>query len=259
MNWYLKVWRQYADFSGRARRTEYWMFCLFNMLIMLLLYILFIIGISLESYALEMAIIFLYCIYALATIIPNLAVSVRRLHDVGKGGGWIFISLIPFIGGIWLLILMCTDSQQGVNKWGENPKTDSGDNYYRPIYNDNDNQTRPDLYSGTYEQKSTAYSKPTRQISTKITVGRNHSCDIIVDERYEDVSRNHITISKDGANIVLEDNSSFGTYINGQRVHHSQSVIRTGDEIKLGREYRLSWNEINKFFSDNSRNTERKY
>jgi len=65
---------------------------------------------------------YIYLIYALVVFIPGLAVSVRRLHDVGKSGWMYFIILIPIIGAIWLLVLDFTDSQEGSNKWGENPK-----------------------------------------------------------------------------------------------------------------------------------------
>ncbi len=113
MNWYLKVFRQYADFSGRARRTEYWMFALFNIIIGS---ILLAIDLGLGTYGA------LYSIYGLVVLIPGLAVAVRRLHDVGKSGWFLLVGLIPIIGAIWLLILMVTDSQIGSNKWGENPK-----------------------------------------------------------------------------------------------------------------------------------------
>ena len=63
-----------------------------------------------------------YILYTLAIIIPSLAVAVRRLHDTGKSGWWIFISLIPLIGGIWLLVLLVTDSQPGENQYGPSPK-----------------------------------------------------------------------------------------------------------------------------------------
>ena len=112
MEWYLKVLKQYADFSGRARRKEYWMFYLFN--------IIFTIVASIIDGVLGMPIF--YLVYALAMLIPGLAVSVRRLHDVGKSGWMFLVVLIPLIGGIWLLVLMVTDSQAGANKWGENPK-----------------------------------------------------------------------------------------------------------------------------------------
>jgi uncharacterized membrane protein YhaH (DUF805 family) len=119
MNWYLKVLKQYADFSGRARRKEYWMFFLFNMIFAFLAAIIDnVIGTASPEFGYGV----FYGIYALGMIIPGLAVGVRRLHDVGKSGWMLLISLIPLIGGIWLLVLMVTDSQQGTNKWGENPK-----------------------------------------------------------------------------------------------------------------------------------------
>ena len=107
MEWYLKVLKQYGDFSGRARRKEYWMFVLFNIIFT---------GIA------TLISPKLYAIYALAVLIPHLAVSVRRLHDVGKSGWMCFIALIPLIGAIWLLVLMLTDSNPGENEYGANPK-----------------------------------------------------------------------------------------------------------------------------------------
>ncbi len=119
MNWYLKVLKQYADFSGRARRKEYWMFVLFNMIFAIVAIILDnVLGIAMK----EIGYGPLYGLYVLAVLIPGLAVGVRRLHDIGKSGWMFLISLIPLIGGIWLLVLFCTDSQQGSNKWGQNPK-----------------------------------------------------------------------------------------------------------------------------------------
>ena len=119
MNWFLKCINQYSDFSGRARRTEYWMFMLFNMIFA-------IIAMALDN-ALGLAdptigYGVLYGIYALVMLIPGLAVCVRRLHDVGKSGWFILISLIPIVGGIWLLVLACTDGHAEKNKWGKNPK-----------------------------------------------------------------------------------------------------------------------------------------
>jgi len=117
MKWFLKVLGQYADFSGRARRTEYWMFALFAI-------ILYILAIILDN-ALGIAFAEIYGpIYFLTIVflfIPSLAVLVRRLHDVGKSGFWFFIAFIPF-GAIWLFILTITDSQPFENKWGPNPK-----------------------------------------------------------------------------------------------------------------------------------------
>ncbi len=119
MNWYLKVLKQYADFSGRARRKEYWMFVLFNMIFAIVAMILDnVLGIAMEGIGYGP----LYGLYVLAMLIPGLAVAVRRLHDVGKSGWMILIVLIPLIGAIWLLVLMVTDSNPGENQYGQNPK-----------------------------------------------------------------------------------------------------------------------------------------
>ena len=112
MEWYLKVVRDnYANFNGRASRQEYWMFFLFNIIFA------FVAGIVDVYFGLG----FLYPLYALAVLIPGLAVGIRRLHDVNKSGWWLLISLIPIIGAIWLLILLCTDSNQGENDYGPLP------------------------------------------------------------------------------------------------------------------------------------------
>ena len=120
MNWYLKVVKEhYADFSGRARRKEFWMFVLFNFIISVVISIIFT-GLALATESPALAAI--AYVYSLAVLIPGIAVSVRRLHDIGKSGWFLLIALIPIVGPIWLLVLQCTDSVNGENKWGENPK-----------------------------------------------------------------------------------------------------------------------------------------
>ena len=113
MNYYLDVLKKYAVFSGRARRREYRMFILINAII--------VAAISAIDYiaGTKGAI---GTLYGFALIIPTLAVTVRRLHDIGKNGYWYFISLVPFIGSIWLLVLLCKDSEEGSNRFGENLK-----------------------------------------------------------------------------------------------------------------------------------------
>ncbi len=113
MEWYLKVLKNYATFGGRARRKEYWMFFLFNLIAALVLLVLdFVVG----TYGV------LYGLYLLGVILPSLAVTVRRLHDLGKSGWWVFISLVPIIGGIWLLVLLVMDGTAGDNPYGPSPK-----------------------------------------------------------------------------------------------------------------------------------------
>lgn len=119
MNWYLKVLMQYANFKGRARRKEYWMFFLFHVIFGIVLMTLDqVIGINFgeSSYGP------LYLIYTLAVFIPTIAAMVRRLHDTGKTGWMGLVILIPLIGIIWWIILMVKDSNPGANQYGENPK-----------------------------------------------------------------------------------------------------------------------------------------
>ncbi|MEU3316682.1 DUF805 domain-containing protein [Streptomyces sp. NPDC006662] len=113
MNYYLDVIKRYADFQGRARRQEYWMFLLWNIPIVIVLTIL---DFALGSYPV------ITWIYTLALFLPSLGVSVRRLHDTGKSGWWYLVSLIPFVGFIWMIILMATEGDAGPNVYGPNPK-----------------------------------------------------------------------------------------------------------------------------------------
>jgi len=122
MNWYLKVIKQYADFSGRARRKEFWMFNLFNAIIIYALMFVMIAAEKANNSVFFVVGIVLICGYALALFVPGLAVCIRRLHDIGKSGWYYFIGCIPLVGGIILLVWYCQDSQAGVNQWGANPK-----------------------------------------------------------------------------------------------------------------------------------------
>ena len=124
MKWYLKVMRNnYANFSGRARRKEYWMFVLVQTIVMIGLMILdSVLGLDFELQGISLGYGYLYLIGLIVHFIPSLAVLVRRLHDVGKSGWFYFIFLIPIIGVLWLLVLYCTEGQKQDNKWGPDPK-----------------------------------------------------------------------------------------------------------------------------------------
>lgn len=112
MNYYLDVLKNYVGFEGRARRKEYWMFALFNYLIITVLVV----------FGMLTKITFFSVIYYLAILVPALAVNIRRLHDIGKGGVWLLIAFIPLVGAIWLLVLQCTEGTRGDNIYGEDPK-----------------------------------------------------------------------------------------------------------------------------------------
>ncbi len=119
MYWYLKVLKNYVGFSGRARRKEYWMYTLFNIIALIIAMVLDrILGLS----SAESGIGAIYILYALATFLPGLAVGIRRLHDTDKSGWWILLALIPLIGAIVLLVFFVIEGTPGDNSYGPDPK-----------------------------------------------------------------------------------------------------------------------------------------
>jgi uncharacterized membrane protein YhaH (DUF805 family) len=111
MKWYFQVLSKYAVFSGRARRSEYWYFVLFNALITPVIYLISIPLLGIPA-----------ILYSLAVFIPAMAVGVRRLHDTGRSGWNLLLALIPLIGAIILLVYFFQDSAVGENKYGVNTK-----------------------------------------------------------------------------------------------------------------------------------------
>jgi uncharacterized membrane protein YhaH (DUF805 family) len=166
MKWFIKCFKQYTDFNSRARRSEFWWFSLINFIITIILFICWIIPVvkmgidageiddmELVRITLGSPFLYLYLIYYIAVLIPSIAVTVRRLHDIGRSGFWYFLflggSLLGSIGSmlqetnigltiffycanlaicIILLVWMFTDSQYGENKWGPNPKGEGNQN-----------------------------------------------------------------------------------------------------------------------------------
>ncbi len=113
MEWYIDVLKKYAEFSGRARRKEYWMFILVNLIISVVLSI---------FEGLLGGPGFVGILYSLLVFIPSFAVAVRRLHDTERSGWWLLILLVPLIGAIVLLVFMLLDGTPGDNDYGSDPK-----------------------------------------------------------------------------------------------------------------------------------------
>ena len=114
---------KYADFKGRARGKEYWMWTLYFTLILLFAMVLDnVLGLNFELLGQDLGYGWLYVTIGITHLIPGLGIVVRRLHDVGKSGWFYLIILIPLIGFIWILVLFCTDGVKEDNKWGSNPK-----------------------------------------------------------------------------------------------------------------------------------------
>ncbi len=111
MKYYFAVFQKYAQFSGRARRSEYWYFFLFSLIVSFILGLADVTMGTLTNTGTGM----LGGLYSLVALIPSLAVGVRRMHDVGKSGWFL---LIPFYN----LILACTAGEDGTNQYGPDPK-----------------------------------------------------------------------------------------------------------------------------------------
>jgi len=112
---------KYADFTGRARRAEYWWFVLMNFIVITAIAIVSLILYSVSD-TLGVLGIVIYAVYALAVIVPGVAVAVRRLHDTNKSGWMILVGLIPLVGGILILVFYFTDGDPGPNQYGPSPK-----------------------------------------------------------------------------------------------------------------------------------------
>jgi len=130
MEWMLMPYRRYADFSGRSRRKEYWMFVLFSVIVYTVFITLLLAG-GLSGAAVTGEPSFgvlgwvgaaLLAIFALGSLIPSIAVIVRRLHDQDKSGWFILLQFIPYVGGIIIFVMMCIDGTRGENRFGPDPK-----------------------------------------------------------------------------------------------------------------------------------------
>ena len=126
--------KHYADFSGRARRSEYWGTVLFNVIVQVALNVALVAVLAILFSSIEIngevtvsPLLFVLInipryIYSLVWLLPSLAVAVRRLHDIGKSGLNVLWVFLPIIGWIMLIYWFCQDSELGENKWGANPK-----------------------------------------------------------------------------------------------------------------------------------------
>ncbi len=129
MEWMLLPLRRYADFSGRSRRKEYWMFILLQILIIIpVIVMLGVLG-ALDGGGDEFSgpsLIFLIVIglFFLAMFIPSLAVQVRRFHDQDKSGWFVLLGFIPYVGSLIVFVFMCLDGTKGENQYGPDPKMD---------------------------------------------------------------------------------------------------------------------------------------
>jgi len=170
----------------------------------------------------------IYVCYFFAIFVPSLAVAVRRLHDIGKSGWYLFFGFIPIVGGIILLVWACQDSQPGINEYGTNPKDEQESfiqdrGYYQPAHAKS---------NFPWLQCRVGYDNFTYKIATqRTTIGRATDNGLIL---------NHVTVSKHHAEIVFTGNyfevidlgSTNRVIVNGQ--FFQRTTLRDGDIIGLG-------------------------
>jgi uncharacterized membrane protein YhaH (DUF805 family) len=270
------VFHKYADFKGRARRSEYWYFVLFNLLIYVLLYtvsmLILLAGAGRgSSRGMQSALggagilYFLYGIYALASIIPGLAVCCRRLHDTGHSGACILFVFIPFVGAIILLVWVLAEGNAGPNQYGPDPK--SGEAHDVPERQQREpaqpqqppeQHYSPRPYIITESIAAEGVRKAPQAAPAGATIylegiagcfaghripvrgvmvaGRHPSCGICFPKDTHGVSHQHCQFRVNGSSLVVTDvGSSFGTFVNDKRLIPNQPVtLSRGDTILLG-------------------------
>lgn len=198
------VFVNYAKFDGRARRSEFWYFQLFQ----------FIVLIGVFLFSLTGILIILFPIFLLGTFIPNLAVSFRRFHDVGRSGGWLCIALVPCIGWILMVIWLAQDSQPGNNQYGPNPKG-IGNSGAHGRYTGGSAGSIPGQGHLAVQCVAGPLQGQTYPIrGNEIVFGRESSCAIRMPEGTPGISRRHACIRwQQGMPMLIDLGSSYGTYL----------------------------------------------
>lgn len=122
MEWFLKILKEdYANFRGRVSREEYWKFMCVGILFSSAIFVLMVVFNSPTAAIIFMSIFF---IFVFGTYIPTLAITVRRLHDTNRSGWAYFMSFIPFVGPIILMVYLCSEGTLGANRYGPDPKAE---------------------------------------------------------------------------------------------------------------------------------------
>lgn len=195
------VFSNYAMFNGRARRSEFWYFQLFHYLVLL----------AFGCLSITRIFAVFIPIYLLGTIIPNIAVHVRRLHDIGKSGWWYLIYYVPVVGMILMIVWLSQDSQPGMNQYGMNPK---GVGNVRQL---NGGGWSGAAWSGHLAVQCVAgplqgQTYPIR--GNEILFGREASCAVRVPKETPGISRRHCCIRwQQGMPVLVDLASSYGTFL----------------------------------------------
>lgn len=192
------VFANYAVFSGRARRSEFWYFQLFHYLVLT--------GLSLLAFTGIFAL--LWPVYALGTLIPRVAVCWRRLHDVGKSGAWYFIGFVPVVGTILLIVWLAGDSEPGANQYGPNPKGAPAP--YSPA------PAQPAPARGNLAVQCIAgpLQGQSYRMGGRLMFGRRPDCAIRLPDGTPGVSGYHCSLEwRQGVPVLIDLGSRYGTFL----------------------------------------------
>lgn len=222
LNWVEQVLRKYAQFDGRSRRKEYWYFMLFYYCVVLAFSLLSVVVLGL----------ILLNIFVLAMFIPCLAVTVRRLHDIGRSGVWMLIGLVPVLGWVLLVIWLCQESEPGDNRYGPNPLGQKA--AYRS------HAQKPVVSQGTLAIKcvsGTLRGHTYRIGSEGIVLGRAPNCAVRYGEGVPGISNQHCCVRQErGVPVLIDLNSRYGTWLeNGKKLPPNYpEYLSVGSKFYLG-------------------------
>jgi len=271
---YLNVIKKYATFKGRASRSEFWYFNLVHVFIIAVLIGLLVWFVQKDIDNILINIVyFILLAYSLIMFLPQLGVLVRRLHDTGRSGWWYFVIFIPIIGIFILLIILCLDSNEAKNKYGESPKTSLIEKEVEDTLNldiEENTSTSTEiitlisesknrsLYSLVPEDKNLPIINIPHVVTDIVTgdvrgkslvVGRKETSDIFIENNY--LSSRHLEVwldvGMDGPELTRPDRvfikdlgSTNGTYLDGEKLiamnSRTISTHEFGKRIILGSE-----------------------
>lgn len=212
MKYFTYCLKHYADFTGRATRSEFWFYSLFytvfywlGTMVANILDVQVLAGARLTNQiAIPPYSTLFFVAFMLAFFIPSLAVTCRRLHDVGNSGWFMLITLIPIVGIIWLFILLCTDSQAEENVYGENPKEENKGNEFddmQRVQQFSSHQVQENAYSASTSNQN-ADARIIRVLNDVVSVGLN-------DGTFFDVNVNELDfVPKVGDGVFVYVNGS---------------------------------------------------
>lgn len=205
------VFRNYANFNGRARRSEYWYFILLNAIV------------SIFSFT-PLAVV--SAVYSLAVLVPTLAVCVRRLHDTGRAGTYLLLLLVPIVGEVLLIVWLVQDSAPGTNRFGSDPKGAAA-----PPAQALPQQLAVRCLAGPLQGQTYPLG------SQGLVFGRNPNCTVRMPDGTPGLSGTHCMLRYQQGTLQLVDlGSSYGTYTgDGKRLPpHYPEPVAVGTRFCLG-------------------------